>query len=169
MKPGKGKNKGSSFEREVAIGLSKWVSLGEREDIFWRSATSGGRATTLRKKGESAVTQAGDLSAIHPLGAPFLDRFLVEMKFYRDLNYTGILTGTGYLVEFWNSTVTEANHYKKHPMLIAKQNRKPPVVFLQIRGLRVLRLHLEQSILAACQRGMYGFLLEDFLRLAQPI
>ncbi len=130
---------------------------------------SGGRATVARKKGTILSSQSGDLSATHSLGQPFLDKFYTECKFYKDLNYSGILTGTGYLVEFWNSTVTEANHYKKHPMLIAKQNRKPTVVFLQIRGLRVLRLHLEQAILSAPRLGMHGFLLDDFVKWARPL
>jgi len=169
VRDGGGKQKGAQFERDVAVGLSKWASSGTREDLFWRSSMSGGRATVGRKKGKELIAQAGDLSAIHPLGAPFLDKFLVEMKFYKDLQYAGILTGTGYLVKFWNSTVTEANNYKKHPMLIAKQNQKPIVIFLQVRGLRVLRLHIEQSILASCRLGMYGFLLEDFIKWAQPL
>ena len=130
---------------------------------------SGGRATVARKRGKFLKSSAGDLSAIHSLGQPFIDRFYTECKFYKDLNYSGILTGTGHLVKFWNSTVTEANNYKKHPMLIAKQNQKPTVIFLQVRGLRVLRLHIEQSILASCRLGMYGFLLEDFIKWAQPL
>ena len=169
MRDGGGKQKGAQFERDVAIGLSKWASSGEREDLFWRSSMSGGRATVGRKKGTDLSSQAGDLSAVHSSGQPFLDKFYCELKSYKDLQYAGILTGTGNLVKFWNSTVTEADHYKKHPILIAKQNRLPVVVFLQVRGLRLLRLHIEQSILASCQRSMYGFLLEDFIKWAQPL
>src|SRR5258706_11068144 len=169
MRAGGSKAKGSSFEREVSVGLSKWISQGEREDLLWRSAMSGGRATVGRKKGTNLSSQAGDLSAVHSSGQPFLDKFYCELKSYKDLQYAGILTGTGYLVKFWNSTVIEANNYKKHPMLIAKQNQKPTVIFLQVRGLRLLRLHIEQSILSSCRLGMYGFLFEDFIRWAQPL
>jgi len=131
---------------------------------------SGGRATVWRdKKGVILGNQSGDLSSIHPDGHNFIDKFYVELKSYKDLQYQGLITNTGYLCKFWQSTVTEANQYKKHPMLIAKQNRLPMVVFLQVRGLRLLRLHIEQSILASCQRGMYGFLFEDFIRWAQPL
>ncbi len=164
-----GKLKGGQYERDISVGFSKWASLGEREDLFWRSAMSGGRATVARKIGTILSSQSGDLSATHSSGQPFLDHFFCECKFYKDLNYAGILTGTGLLVQFWKSTVIEANNYKKHPMLIAKQNQKPTVIFLQVRGLRLLRLHIEQSILASCRLGMYGFLLEDFIKWAQPL
>ena len=50
-KPGYGKQKGGEYERTVCKKLSLWVSNGTRDDIFWRSAMSGGRATLQRKKG----------------------------------------------------------------------------------------------------------------------
>jgi len=169
VRAGGSKQKGAQFERDVAVGLSKWASSGQREDLFWRSSMSGGRATVGRKKGKELVAQAGDLSAVHSSGQPFLDKFYCELKSYRDLQYANILTGNGNLVKFWQSTVIEANNYRRHPMLIAKQNRLPVVVFLQIMGLRVLRLHLEQAILSAPRLGMHGFLFDDFIRLAQPL
>jgi len=130
---------------------------------------SGGRATVGRKKGKELIAQAGDLSAVHSSGQPFLDKFYTELKSYRDLNYAGILTNTGNLTKFWQSTITEANNYRRHPMLIAKQNRMPVVVFLQVMGLRVLRLHIEQAIITAPHQGAYGFLFDDFIRWAQPL
>ena len=45
MRKGGGKEKGSSFERLVCKRMSMWLSKGERDDLFWRSAMSGGRAT----------------------------------------------------------------------------------------------------------------------------
>lgn len=163
------KEKGSRKEREVSVELSKWASLGEREDLFWRSATSGGRATVAKKKGKDLQTQAGDFSAIHPMGQPLLDVFYIENKAYNDLKYEGILTGTGHLVNFWNDTVTKASLYKRQPMLIAKQDYKPTVVFLQIRGCETLALSQGQCVIVAPRLGAYGFLFDDFVRWARPL
>jgi hypothetical protein len=169
MIKGGSKRKGSSFEREISVNLSLWHSSNTREDVFWRSSMSGGRATVARKKQKELKTQAGDLSAIHPSGQVFLDVFYVELKFYRDLNYSGLVTGTGHLVKFWKSTITEANSYRRSPMLITKQNRSPVVIYLQVMGLRRLRLHIEQAIISSPRLGMYGYLLDDFIKCAKPL
>lgn len=72
--------KGSQFERDIARTLSKWWTKGERDDVFWRSAMSGGMATVRAKKGKSTVNQIGDLVAVDPVGAPLLQAFVIELK-----------------------------------------------------------------------------------------
>ncbi len=169
MRSGGGKSKGSAFERDVAVGLSRWISNNERDDLLWRSSQSGGRATTARKSKKEYKTQAGDFSAIHPLGQPFLDKFYLEAKFYRNLQYPSILTDTGHLVKFWKSTISEANSYKRHPMLIAKQNRMPTVVFLELAGMEALGLIESQCVLIAPQILMWGYLFDCFIAHAKPV
>jgi len=168
MIKGGGKRKGASFERVVAVSLSKWCSKGEREDCFWRSAMSGGRATVSRKKGTNLAAQSGDLSAIHPMGQKFLDKFYVEIKSYQDLQYHGLITGTGRLVNFWNITVAEALSYNKIPLLIAKQNRIPAAVFMHVKGYEVLDIQYECAIIVP-PLDAYGILFDNFLKLAKPI
>jgi hypothetical protein len=51
MRKGGGKQKGSQFERDVCRELSLWVSHGKQEDVYWRSAMSGGRSTVAALKG----------------------------------------------------------------------------------------------------------------------
>jgi hypothetical protein len=169
MRTGGGKSKGSSFEREVAVGLSRWISNGERDDLLWRSSQSGGRATTARKSNKALKTCAGDLSAIHPLGQPFLDSFYTELKAYRDLQYASILTDTGHLVNFWKSTIKEAASYGRKPMLIAKQNHKPTLVCLSLSGMEALGLIESQCVLIAPQISMHCFLFDTFIKFAKPI
>jgi hypothetical protein len=72
--------KGSSFEREMCVRLSKWWSKGEREDIFWRSSGSGARAKVRGRQGKLTEGQHGDISAIHPSGGLFVKLFTVELK-----------------------------------------------------------------------------------------
>jgi hypothetical protein len=132
MKPGKGKAKGSAFERLVCKQLSIWVSDGKREDLFWRSAMSGGRATQRFAKGQSVKTQMGDISAVDPLGHQLTDRYYIECKAYNNLNLDRfILKGTGNLANFWETTCKEATKYHRQPMLIARQNQMPTFVMVR--------------------------------------
>ena len=126
MKPGAGKSKGSQFEREVCVTLSCWITNGEREDCLWRSAMSGGRATVRGKRGKSTNAQLGDISAITPEGQWLVDRFVIEAKFYADLDIDAFLfKGKGKLIQFWHEVHRIALKEKRHPLLIAKQNRLP--------------------------------------------
>lgn len=118
-----GKAKGSAFERRVCKALSLWVSAGEREDLFWRSAMSGGRATVGRKQGKDHARHAGDISATSREGHVLTDKWYVECKFYKDLDIlAAFVNGNGKLAKFWREAVSQASHYKRMPMLIAKQN-----------------------------------------------
>jgi hypothetical protein len=72
--------KGSQFERDIARALSNWWTLGQRDDIFWRSAMSGGMATTRRKQGKAIKTHIGDLVAVDPIGAPLIESTIIELK-----------------------------------------------------------------------------------------
>lgn len=72
--------KGSQFERSIAKQLSLWYSRGERDDLFWRTAGSGARATTRMKQNIDTANSAGDLGFLHPDGKPFIDICLIEIK-----------------------------------------------------------------------------------------
>lgn len=140
MKAGAGKSKGGSFEREVCQKLSKWVSYGERDDIFWRSAMSGGRATVGMKRGIKRTSQAGDITAIDPLGNRLTDVFVIECKFYRNIHIESMMFGkpkVGTILEFWTKLCKDSEKMGKEPMLIIKQNGWPVLMGLsQISGFR---------------------------------
>lgn len=133
MKRGHGKNKGNAFERSVCKELSLWLTKGKRDDVLWRSAISGGRATVHAKKGRNLSHVAGDICAVAEEGRVLLDVALVECKSYRDLNTSRLLFdgSGGKLHEFWLSTVAMARSYNKLAILIAKQNLFQPVVVLE--------------------------------------
>lgn len=135
MRPGGGKQKGAEFERVVCKDLSLWLSKGTREDLFWRSAMSGGRATLGMREGKAHAASAGDVSAIHFLGAKFIEHFYVECKFYKDLQLKNVLfNGPSKLMTFWKDAAFEATVYKKLPLLIAKENHVPILVVLSSEG-----------------------------------
>ena len=131
MKAGQSKQKGSSFERICCTKLSLWVSAGKREDLFWRSAMSGGRATVAHAHGRS-VRQFGDICAVAPEGHALTDRYVIECKHYKDLNIDSFLfSNTGQLAKFWKELLKVSEKARLQPMLIARQNRGPIFVMLR--------------------------------------
>lgn len=128
----KGSGKGQQWERDVCRLLSSWVSVGERMDLFWRSASSGGRATEALKKGEFLSAQAGDIVAVAAGGMPLTERFLVECKFWKSLEWAKTVhqLKSAKLLQFWLKCVAESETHGRRPMLIAKENRRDPVVVL---------------------------------------
>lgn len=140
MRKGGGKSKGASFERQICVQLSLWMSGGKHEDYFWRSSMSGGRSTVAARKGKRLAAQAGDISCVNQLGAALTDQFYFELKSYRDLNFVGLLKRKGKLAEFWLETRKQAAHYGKLPLLIAKQNQQPIVVCMSQEGQLALKL-----------------------------
>lgn len=127
-KGGRSSKKGASFERKIAVALSLWVSNGRHEDLFWRTAMSGGRATVARKKGKS-VRQSGDIGAVARQGQAFTNAWYVECKFYKKIDLDSFLVkGTGKLAKWWKVCRREAKHYERDPMLIVHQNGWPWLV-----------------------------------------
>jgi len=123
------KDKGSSFERTICKQLSLLVTNGERTDVFWRSALSGGRATLQFDQGIINQAQAGDISAISKEGMWLIDNYQIECKHYKDLEFaSGFLSNTGAVYGFWQSLVKDATRRGKKPLLIAKQNNRPIVM-----------------------------------------
>ena len=80
MKKGAGKAKGSQFERDICRELSLWWTNYERDDIFWRTAASGGRATNRAKQGKTTAGAYGDITYTDSLGADLLKLFCFELK-----------------------------------------------------------------------------------------
>jgi len=131
------KAKGSAFERKVSQNLSLACSNMTRTDLFWRSSMSGGR---YKKK--NARVAAGDISALDPIGYPFVRIFVVECKCYRMVTFDAALYEKGPsfdMTKMWVETRKLAKKLKRLPMLVAKQDFRPPIVGVDLGGMRVLR------------------------------
>lgn len=168
MRAGGGKQKGSQFEREVCVQLSKWITDGEREDVYWRSAMSGGRATVAHRKGKHHSTQVGDISCIHPAGHKFSEAFAIECKFYADLNYQGLLTGKGKLLDFWKEIKKQSRDHNKHPFLVARQNRMQTMICVDIAGRQKLDLRYKDILLVSVRHNMHIIEAERFFKVCKP-
>lgn len=80
MKKGGGSKKGSPYERAICTQLSLWWTGGERDDVFWRTSGSGGRATRRGRKGLSTAGHCGDIGASDPIGEPLMKLCAWEVK-----------------------------------------------------------------------------------------
>lgn len=125
MRQGGGKQKGGRYEREISVALSQWITGGARDDVFWRSAMSGGRATVRG----TDVRQAGDICAVAPEGHVLCDRYFIECKCVSKLGLDqAIIKGTGPLMNYWRKAENQATLHNKKPILIAKQNGWPSLI-----------------------------------------
>ena len=122
------KNKGNSYERDVAKKLSLWVSKGKDPHIFARRSGSGGAFRD--KSGSTGIT--GDIFADKPEGKFFTDKFNIECKFYRDLTndlWKMVLCKPNKIYEFIEQAKEEAELHNRRYLLIVKSNRIGEVIF----------------------------------------
>lgn len=126
-----GPRKGSTFERTICRQLSRWVSNGARDDLFWRNVISGGQFTFAARKGK-AVGVPGDLRATDPQGFEFLSLFMVECKHHKSIHLEQYLfdrAGTSPLAKIIEHARAEAAGAGLEYLLIAKQNQREAMVF----------------------------------------
>jgi hypothetical protein len=129
--------KGSVFEREVCKQLSLWWTSGERDDVFWRSSQSGGRATQRAKKGQRTYGSYGDIAAVDPIGEPLLRYFTIELKRGRSHGFLGDLLDvkgdnkTHPFVKALRQARRSAKQAEsKTWMLICRRDRRQSMVYL---------------------------------------
>lgn len=156
------KQKGGSFEREICVALSKWLTNGKSEDVFWRSAMSGGRATV--RKG--AVRQAGDITAVASEGHILTDNLYIECKHLRNISLDSLIKGKGELLNIWKTTEIEAAKYNRIPTLIFRQNRWPTVLCTIKQGIDFLQI---RDIVCVQSRMLYFVKFDDFLKMSPTL
>lgn len=126
------KQKGGQFERDICKALSRWLSNGTREDLFWRSAMSGGRSTVAAKGGKKLNAQCGDITSVDPLGNILTDDCYFECKHLKHFSLDDLIKGNmsaKSLLTIWNTTKTEAERYNdRNPVLIFRQNLWPTIL-----------------------------------------
>lgn len=114
-KKGKGGAKGNPFERQFCVRLSEWITHGVHDDVFWRSQTSGARATVRSRTGQRTVGQAGDIAATDHRFAHLTTHIVWELKRgYADANLHRImetpnLEAVNPLEGFITKTIATAN------------------------------------------------------------
>lgn len=129
--------KGSQFERDTCRELSRWWMNGLRDDVFWRSSQSGGRATVRGRKGKTTAGHYGDVCATDPIGVPFLDLTCVELKCGYNSEHIHALMdrpkqAAQGLWEQWIQQAVDARELSGSYawMIIAKRDSRDPIVVM---------------------------------------
>ena len=124
---GKGKQKGGEFERQIGYKLSLWLSKGTRKDLLCRTVGSGAQFTSANLRNQSAGIP-GDLRSQDPLADKFCATYVIECKFWKNLDILNFLRGEGELYKALVKVQGEGAMLHKSYMLIARQNNRPDIL-----------------------------------------
>lgn len=130
--------KGSNFEREICKDLSRWWTQDEdRDDVFWRSSNSGGRATVRGRKGKKTYGHAGDIAAVDPIGEPLLKFVTIEVKRgYSSHTFAALLDRPKKAAQqTWEAWIQQAIEAHERSgsfswMIIAKRDQRERIVMM---------------------------------------
>jgi hypothetical protein len=137
------KEKGNKWERAVSRYLTLWITGTETPLLFWRSSGSGAFWTVSK----SSDGQAGDVAAIHPDGSWLINRFTLECKSVKpiqfDPGHTNVKKG---LEEYWAQTVRQAREINREPLMFLKRNNRKEVMGCSLRIGAVLQKLIPESV-----------------------
>jgi len=170
--------KGSNFEREICKLLGLWWTGGKRDDVFWRTAGSGARATMRSKTNQNTFGQYGDVQATDPIGQPLIDLCTIEMKRgYSKSTFADLIEdSTTHNAKpcMYANFITQAKTDAKKAsapwwMLIVKRDRKKPIIIYPPRLFNTTWSGLDKGRIFRKKRlHVYISLLEDFLKHCDP-
>jgi len=134
--PRNNKAKGGKFERDICTQLSLWWSNGKSDDLFWRTAGSGGRATSRAKKGKTTKGHAGDVCATDESSQPLIDCVAIELKrgYAKHTLYDVFDKPPNAAIQEWEKWVNQAMESQKQCdtkswLLIHKRDRRNTLIF----------------------------------------
>ena len=131
MKSGGGKAKGNAWELEICKHLSRWISRGEKSDLFVRNVTSGGAFTFALRSGREQGTPGDLMSGGEPEATTFLKLWMVEAKHWRDLGlHIAMWRSSGDLLKEIDKAEKQAVGTGRSMLFVAKQNRQPAICFV---------------------------------------
>lgn len=179
--------KGPAWERKFCGLLSSWWTHGRDDDVFWRTAGSGGRATSRSKKGKSTKNHHGDVTHTDAVAVPFTQAFTLELKKgYNSATLSDLVdkprtskdcTYLQWIVKL-QETAREAGSLSW--MLVHHRDRREPLVFLDgVIAERLWELQGETSLDGVREVSaevryedqtvtVWGTRLEDFFRWTTP-
>lgn len=127
--------KGSVFERDLCRLLSTWWTGGRSDDAFWRTSSSGGRATIRARKGKRSAGQYGDIAATDERAVPLFAWLVIEAKRgYSHIDILGMLDSrkaNHEIGKFLDQAEAEAEQAGvPYYWLVLKRDRMSPIVFV---------------------------------------
>lgn len=168
--------KGSQFERDICRLLSEWVSRGERDDLFWRTSMSGGRATVRSRKGKETHGQYGDITATHPKGRKLTKLVTIELKCgYTKASLMSLIDHEKNSGSVWWEFIKQSSRAAKKAgtkywWLIVKQNYCLPMLYMptDMCDLISIRVRPRVSVVLKNRVNITGFPLLKFLSKVDP-
>ncbi len=180
--------KGGGFERECAVLLGRWWTQGERDDIFWRSDSSGARFTQRRKKGKDTVNQGGDLTFSDSIGEQLIKNWNIEIKTgYSGRTKIKDLKGNEKIIfnrwdildiidsqqkepvilKMWAQCKRDADLTNRTPVLIFRRNGRKPCIMLSTTYVNMLwgifgMYRTSATIMVTSEESCIIFNLSDF-------
>ncbi len=133
------RGKGGKYERAICKEFSMWWTNGKDDSCFWRSSTSGGRATVRSKTGRKTRGHYGDMAATSRLGCELIDVCVAEIKCGYSRRTSSIgdvldapLVGAPQLWEewFWQASVAWRASGSFAWLLIQKRDGRQPLLFM---------------------------------------
>lgn len=184
-----GASKGSSFERNICRQLSMWWTKGiegkARDDVFWRSSQSGGRATQRAKSGKKTFGSYGDINAVDPVGQPLMRYFTFELKRGRSHGTPACLIDSPRTKKIRPFEAALNQAFDAHTLaesftwaLICKPDRREVMIYLSIARLHQLAsnnglrppVRYALNINPTGRRFAFaGLLLTDFFKQVRPV
>jgi hypothetical protein len=177
--------KGADFERTICKRLSLWWTYGDRDDVFWRSSQSGGRATIRHRKGKRTAGSYGDITALDPIGEPLTQLFTIELKRGRShgepgdlLDCSGSLNCHAFIKALRQARTAHETADSRSWLLISRRDRRQPVVFFPswLISERGPLFHARPGFLSPPvfrflleEEDFIGTVLEKFLKFADPL
>ena len=187
------KEKGSQFERHTCKRLSLWWSYEEDDDLFWRSQTSGGRATSRAKQNKRTLGQYGDVAAVDARGAQLIEACTIELKRgYNKHTIMDVIDRTdGHAAQeydkFFDAALTSHELADSFAwLLIVQRDRRRPIIWMptyfydsiELRNCKQLTIQVEtvvEVLRSDTKSGSYyeqvevaGLLFTEFLEVATP-
>lgn len=112
------KVRGGDYEREICRKLSSWW-LGKqvnRDLVFWRTQSSGGRATIRARTGKgTCIAHCGDIYAMDPIGAALTNLITWELKLgSREANLHDIIDAPGEALQDYQQWIKQAEESSRN-------------------------------------------------------
>jgi hypothetical protein len=171
--------KGGAFENEICKELGRWWSDGQRDDIFRRTAGSGGKATSRWKGGKNTANEYGDISFSDEIGKPFIDRYNIECKTgyaskikWDVLDIIDSKQKETILEKFWHQCVDDAQKSNRIPLLIFRRNGRQKCICMDYKERNKLGEYVgflnQREIIVDCGYVLFIYVFSVFLDVVSP-
>lgn len=172
--------KGQNFERELCNKLSLWWTGGNSDDVFWRTAGSGARATVRGKVGKRTRGHSGDICSTDDCGKPLTDLVTIEIKRgYSKHTIADVLDKPLHAAEQkfeeWIKQARRSSEIAGTPfwMIIQKRDMRQALVFFHPGLYNTLKVEINEPLLPLFrlrseEYAIFGTTLKAFLDWVDP-